>query len=114
MISENIIELSEGNFDKEVLQSKAPVLVDFWAEWCGPCKMLAPLIEELASEYEGRAKIGKVNIDNDQQLALNYSIQSIPTILLFKNGQVLEQHSGLKSKATLKKCLDSAIDHQED
>lgn len=109
MASEYIIELSSDNFDREVLQSEMPVLVDFWAEWCGPCKMLSPLLEELAVEYAGKVKIGKVNIDNEGSLSLQYNIQSIPTLLIFKKGQITRQHNGLKSKASLKESLDSTI-----
>lgn len=109
MGSENIVQLSSDNFESEVIQSETPVLVDFWAEWCGPCKMLAPVLDELASEYGEKVKIGKVNIDNDQQLSVQYGIQSIPTLLIFKGGQVQEQHVGLKSKAVLKEALDGAV-----
>ena len=109
MASEQIVELSADNFEQEVVKSSTPVLVDFWAEWCGPCKMLAPVLDELASEYDGKVKVGKVNIDNHQQLSVQYGIQSIPTLLVFKDGQVQEQHVGMKSKAVLKEALDSAL-----
>jgi thioredoxin 1 len=109
MASEYIVDLSSENFDQEVLKSDTPVLVDFWAEWCGPCKMLAPVLDELATEYGGKIKVGKVNIDNDQQLSVQYGIQSIPTLLVFKDGQVQGQHVGLKSKSVLKEALDTAI-----
>ena len=109
MASEHIVELSSANFDQEVLKSDTPVLVDFWAEWCGPCKMLTPVLDELATEYDGKVKVGKVNIDNDQPLSVQYGIQSIPTLLVFKNGQVQEQHVGLKSKTVLKEALDNAV-----
>ncbi len=106
MASGNIIRLTEENFDKEVLQSAQAVLVDFWAEWCGPCKALAPVLDELADEYAGRIKIGKVNIDEYQELAGKFSIHSIPTLLLFNKGQVAEQLVGLRSKRELKASLD--------
>ncbi len=109
MGSEHIVYLNSGNFSLEVLQSEVPVLVDFWAEWCGPCKMLAPVLDELADEYQGKVKVGKVNIDNNQELSSEYSIQSIPTLLLFKGGEVQEQHVGLKGKPELKSALDAAI-----
>ncbi len=109
MASENIVNLSSENFGQEVLKAETPVLVDFWAEWCGPCKMLAPVLDELAQEYGAKLKVGKVNIDHDQQLSVQYGIQSIPTLLIFKDGQVKEQHIGMKSKSVLKDALDSAI-----
>ena len=109
MASENIVNLSSENFEQEVLKAETPVLVDFWAEWCGPCKMLAPVLDELAQEYGAKLKVGKVNIDHDQQLSVQYGIQSIPTLLIFKDGQVQEQHIGMKSKSVHKEALDSAI-----
>ncbi len=108
MASLNIITLTQENFAKEVLQSPTPVVVDFWAEWCGPCKMLAPILNELAEEYNGRVRIGKVNIDEHQELATQYGIQSIPTLLLFRQGQVTDQMVGLRSKRELKTKLDGA------
>src|SRR5205814_833275 len=102
----NIITLTQANFNNEVLQAEQPVLVDFWAEWCGPCKMLAPILDELADEYNGRVRIAKVNIDEHQDLAAQYGIRSIPTLLLFKKGQVAEQLVGLRSKRDLKASFD--------
>jgi thioredoxin 1 len=101
-----ISALTQDNFEKEVLQSATPVLVDFWAEWCGPCKMIAPLLDELADEYDGKVKIGKVNIDEQQALATQYGIRAIPTLLLINKGQVAEQMVGAKSKRDLKASLD--------
>ena len=101
MASPLISALTQENFEKEVLQSATPVLVDFWAEWCGPCKMIAPLLDELADEYQG-----KVNIDEHQSLAAQYGIRAIPTLLLIKDGQVAEQMVGAKSKRDLKASLD--------
>jgi thioredoxin 1 len=101
-----MINLTQENFEKEVLQSAKPVLVDFWAEWCGPCKMLGPILDELAQEYDGRITIGKVNIDDHQELAAKYGIHSIPTLLLFQNGQVADQIVGLRSKRDLKASFD--------
>src|SRR6267378_4434417 len=106
MASPLILNLTQENFAQQVLQSPGPVLVDFWAEWCGPCKMIAPVLDELASEFEGRAKIGKVNIDEFQTLATEYGIRAIPTLLLFKDGQVAEQIVGMRSKRDLKSSLE--------
>lgn len=109
MAAENIVNLTEQNFEGEVIRSETPVLVDFWAEWCGPCKMIAPVLDELASEYDGKVKIGKVNIDEEQTLASQHGIRAIPTLLLFNKGQVAEQIVGLKSKGDLKSSFDKLI-----
>ena len=93
------IILTSDNFETEVIGSEIPVLVDFWAPWCGPCKMLGPVISELAEENEGKVKVGKVNVDEEDELAAQYGIQSIPTVLLFKGGEVVEQSLGFKPKA---------------
>jgi thioredoxin 1 len=106
MASPLIVTLTQENFAQQVLQSPAPVLVDFWAEWCGPCKMIGPLLDELADEYSGKIKIGKVNIDEQQALATQYGIRAIPTLLLINKGQVAEQMVGAKSKRDLKASLD--------
>lgn len=106
MSTPNIITLTQENFTKEVTESPSPILVDFWAEWCGPCKMLAPILDELAADYDGRVRIGKVNIDEHNQLGAQFNIQSIPTLLLFNKGQVTEQLVGLRSKKDLKARLD--------
>jgi thioredoxin 1 len=109
MASANILTLTEASFAGEVVNSPVPVLVDFWAEWCGPCKMIAPILDELAQEYDGRIKIGKVNIDNEQKLASQHGVRAIPTLLLFKNGQVADQIVGLRSKRDLKASLDRVL-----
>jgi len=109
MSAENIVTLTANNFKAEVLESTTPVLADFWAEWCGPCKMVAPILDELASEYDKRVKIGKVNIDEEQNLAVEYGIRAIPTLLLFKHGEVTDQIVGLKSKRDFKAKLDAVV-----
>ena len=106
MAAANIITLTQENFTEEVLKSSTPVLVDFWGEWCPPCRALSPILDELADEYQGRVKIGKVNIDNQQALASEYGIRAVPTMLLFHQGQVADQIIGLKSKRDLKTTFD--------
>ncbi|MBR1980218.1 thioredoxin [Candidatus Proelusimicrobium excrementi] len=103
------IHLNDATFDKEVLEYKGVVLVDFWAPWCGPCRMLGPVIEELASEYEGKAKICKINTDDAAEKSTQYRIASIPTILFFKDGELKKQLMGLQSKEELKKQLDALL-----
>jgi thioredoxin 1 len=106
MAGNNVVVFTQDNFKAEVLESPLPVLVDFWAEWCGPCKMIAPLVDELAGEYSDKAKVGKVNIDDHPALASEYGVRAIPTLLLFQGGQVVDQMVGLKSKRDLKAGLD--------
>jgi thioredoxin 1 len=106
MASTAILQITKENFDTEVLRSAQPVLVDFWAEWCGPCKMLAPVLDELAVELAGKARIGKVNVDEQSELAAQFRVASIPTLLFFKGGQVAEQMVGAKSKRELRASLD--------
>ena len=100
------ITLTEENFQKEVLESNIPVLVDFWAEWCAPCLMIAPTIEEIAQEYSRRLKVGKLNVDENQNLAAKYGIRSIPTLLIFKEGKVIEQIIGALQKKALKSKIE--------
>src|SRR4029077_14300193 len=108
MAGQNVTEFTDQNFPQEVLKSTVPVLVDFWAEWCSPCRMMAPLLDELAGEYDGKIKIGKVDIDQSQALAAEYGVRSIPTFLIFKNGQVADQFVGGRSKRDFKTKLDQA------
>lgn len=103
------LTFTDQNFEKEVLKSDLPVLVDFWAEWCPPCKLVAPTVEELAKEYEGRLKVGKLNVDENGQIAAKYSIMSIPTLLLFKNGQGVKTMIGAQSKENFKKQINEAL-----
>ena len=105
----NIIELTDAQFDSVVNGSDVPVLVDFWAPWCGPCKMIAPVIEELADEYAGRAKICKVNTDDNRDAAVDFGIQSIPTLILFSGGQIVNKWVGLTGKKDIAQAIDSLL-----
>lgn len=101
----NEITITKANFEAEVLNSDIPVIIDFWATWCGPCKMLAPVLSEIAEEYEGKVKVGKVNVDDENELAVKFGIASIPTVLLFKGGQPIVSSVGFKSKQQLVETL---------
>ncbi|MEO6695353.1 MAG: thioredoxin [Ignavibacteria bacterium] len=103
------IEFTDATFEQEVLKSEVPVLVDFWAVWCGPCKMIAPVIKELAGEYEGKIKIGKVDVDNNQNVSVKYGIRSIPTLLIFKDGKIVEQIVGALPKAQIVQKLEAQL-----
>ena len=109
MASQAVVAFTDDNFEAEVLKSEQPVLVDFWAEWCGPCRMLAPTIDELAEEYKGRVKVGKVDTDASRTTAMKFSISAIPTVIVFKNGQIVQKISGLRGKKEFKTLLDNTL-----
>ena len=108
-MSDKIVTLTTSNFDDETKKADAPILVDFWAEWCGPCRMVAPVLEKLAEQYDGRARVGKVNVDEQGALASKFGIQSIPTLLLFKEGRVVEQLIGATTQDALAKLIDKHV-----
>ena len=109
MGSEGVLEFNDGNFDTEVLQSDQPVLVDFWAEWCQPCRMLAPTIDEVASDYAGKAKVGKVDTDANREISMKYKINSIPTVIIFARGEVAKTFVGLTKKENFAAAIDELI-----
>jgi thioredoxin 1 len=108
-MSANILTLTNTNFDEEIKKPGSPILVDFWAEWCGPCRMVAPVLEKLSEEYAGKARIGKVNVDEQSSLAAKFGVQSIPTLLIFKNGKVVEQFIGATSHDVLARLVDKHL-----
>jgi thioredoxin 1 len=105
--SKNVVEFNDSNFETEVLKSDQPVLVDFWAEWCMPCRMLAPTIDKIADSYAGKVKVGKVDTDSNREVAMKYGISAIPTVILFKDGQVAQKFVGLKQEKEFKEAIDS-------
>ncbi len=105
----NTLTLSDSSFDNDVLKSEVPVLVDFWAEWCGPCRMMEPTIESIATDYSGKIRVGKLNVDDNGGTAMRYGIRGIPTLLLFKDGRVVEQRVGAVGKSEVQKMLDSHV-----
>jgi thioredoxin 1 len=105
----NEIEITEANFEKEVIQSDVPVLIDFWAPWCGPCRMVAPIVEEIANEYSGKVKVGKINTDDNQMVAAKYGVMSIPTLMIFKSGEVVDRIIGAQPKDAITSKIDPLL-----
>ncbi|GBQ86265.1 MULTISPECIES: thioredoxin TrxA [Gluconobacter] len=108
-MSANTVAVSDSSFDADVLKSEGPVLVDFWAEWCGPCKMIAPALEEIGAEYQGRLKVAKVNIDSNPEAPTKYGVRSIPTLIVFKDGKPVAQQMGALPKSQLKAWIDQSL-----
>jgi thioredoxin 1 len=109
MAGPNTLTFTDATFDQEVIKSDVPVLVDFWAEWCGPCKMIAPTIDSIATDYAGRLKVGKLNVDDNGGTAMRYQIRGIPTLLVFKNGQVVDQIVGAVGKTQIQKTIEAQL-----
>ena len=109
MASENVLVLTDDNFEAEVLKSDLPVLVDFWADYCAPCQMIAPMVDELADEYVGKMRVGKLDTSENRQVAITYSVQSIPTLLLVKDGEMVGKFVGLQTKSDLKAAIEAKI-----
>lgn len=109
MASESIVELSDSSFESEVIQNDKPVLVDFWAPWCGPCRAMAPVIGEISNDYSEKVKVGKVNVDENPETSMKFGIRSIPTLMVFKNGEVFEQIVGAVPKSEIERVLEKAI-----
>jgi len=109
MAGEKVLTLTKDNFKSAILESDQPALVDFWAPWCSPCRMIAPVVDELAAEYDGKAKVGKVNVDDNREIAIEYGVMSIPTLIVFKGGQAVDRIVGFKPKNELKAILDKYL-----
>jgi thioredoxin 1 len=109
LVSDNITHVTDASFEQEVLQADGPVLVDYWAEWCGPCKMIGPIVEEIANEYGGRLKVAKMDIDSNNQTPMHYSIRGIPTLMIFKDGKVQATKVGALTKGQLKAFVDEVV-----
>jgi thioredoxin 1 len=109
MANSSIVEVTDANFDADVLKSDKPVLIDFWATWCGPCRAIAPIVDELATEYQGKIKVGKMDVDRNSATPMRYGVRGIPTLLVFKDGQVKEQIVGYVPKEQIQKALDKHV-----
>ena len=109
MAGDKVLEFSDANFEDEVIKCDIPVLVDFWAPWCGPCRIIAPVVEEISESHDGKIKVGKLNVDDNQQTSMKFGIRSIPTLLVFKNGEIFEQIIGAVPKSEIERVVNSAI-----
>jgi thioredoxin 1 len=109
MAGQNTLNFTDASFDQDVINSEIPVLVDFWAEWCGPCRMMTPTVDALADDYQGRVKVGKLNVDENGQTAMRYQVRGIPMLLMFKGGKVVDQRVGAMGKAEVQKMIDAHI-----
>ncbi len=110
-MNENVLKITDENFDVEIIKAKDPILVDFWAEWCGPCRLMGPILDELAPVYQGKCRIGKLNVDENQDAPIKFGVMNIPTMILFKGGKEIERLVGSMSKSELQKKIDQALGH---